>query len=295
MSIDSTEQYKIKNFIESEKINIDWENDSYKMILHKICLYTTRNKNTIKQNKIVQKVITHAESVRELAFKIANENEEILNTVNIKTLDISALFHDLGKTLEFVLDKYDNDKHAEYSEYMTKIILKKQNKLCDDEIAEICKSIKYHSFKGELCPKDASINDKILMDADLLDEKCGTRFFELCMIQYSDDILIKNIKYRVKQKEEKIGHKLSTKQFMKIVEKCRRDNLNNENFSELFDTMIINKNSNTRKIKEKSVCIDITFPVYSKELAVSDSQFSFIGIYEFTDRYLNKLNEEFLK
>lgn len=295
MKIDDKQKQKIDKFINDNVLNINWEEDSYKFIINKLTLYATRNLSPIKQNKAIQKVTTHAESVRELASYISIEDKEISNTVDSEVLEISSLFHDIGKICEYIIDNYIDDEHAMYSEFITKIVLQKQNKLSEEKIKAICKSIKYHSYKGTLCPKDATINDKILMDADLLDEKCGVRYFELCMIKYSDEVLLKLIKERVKRKEEKCGKKLSTKQFLKIIEKCRRENLNNEDFSELFDIIRRNNIRNQKKILEKCVCEDITFPVYKRELHKADLQFSFMGIYEFTNNYIDKLNRELIK
>lgn len=285
-------QYKLKNWMNKPEFNINWELDNDKQIVQKIIKYVGNNLSYEDHTKLSHRILIHSLYVKRYAIDILEQDENLYVPINIEKISIAALFHDIGKILDAknIIETYDDKNHAEYSAFMTKIILSKQNKWSDTEIDEIVNMIKIHSLKGNNCPKDASPLAKILMDADLLDEKCGVRFFKLCMAKYSDEILLTRINAKISRKLNKTGRtKLKKNQIKEIIKKCKRDNLNNEDFDLLYDIFTADRDSNRKIIKEKSVCPELTIPLFESEIKYAYSLFCTTEVFGFTDKYYDDL------
>lgn len=285
-------QYKLKNWMNKPEFNINWELDNDKQIVQKIIKYVGNNLSYEDRTKLSHRILIHSLYVKRYAIDILEQDENLYVPINIEKISIAALFHDIGKILDAknIIETYDDKNHAEYSAFMTKIILSKQNKLSDTEIDEIVNMIKIHSLKGNNCPKDASPLAKILMDADLLDEKCGVRFFKLCMAKYSDEILLTRINIKIARKLNKTGRtKLKKNQIKEIIKKCKRDNLNNEDFDLLYNIFIADRDSNRKIVKEKSVCPELTIPLFESEIKYAYSLFCTTEVFGFTDKYYDDL------
>lgn len=285
-------QYKLKNWMNKPEFNINWELDNDKQIVQKIIKYVGNNLSYEDHTKLSHRILIHSLYVKRYAIDILEQDENLYVPINIEKISIAALFHDIGKILDAknIIETYDDKNHAEYSAFMTKIILSKQNKWSDTEIDEIVNMIKIHSLKGNNCPKDASPLAKILMDADLLDEKCGVRFFKLCMAKYSDEILLTRINAKISRKLNKTGRtKLKKNQIKEIIKKCKRDNLNNEDFDLLYDIFTADRDSNRKIVKEKSVCPELTIPLFESEIKYAYSLFCTTEVFGFTDKYYDDL------
>lgn len=285
-------QYKLKNWMNKPEFNINWELDNDKQIVQKIIKYVGNNLSYEDRTKLSHRILIHSLYVKRYAIDILEQDENLYVPINIEKISIAALFHDIGKILDVknIIETYDDKNHAEYSAFMTKIILSKQNKWSDTEIDEIVNMIKIHSLKGNNCPKDASPLAKILMDADLLDEKCGVRFFKLCMAKYSDEILLTRINIKIARKLNKTGRtKLKKNQIKEIIKKCKRDNLNNEDFDLLYDIFTADRDSNRKIVKEKSVYPGITIPLFESEIKYAYSLFCTTEVFGFTDKYYDDL------
>lgn len=285
-------QYKIKNWMNKPEFNIDWEVDTDKQIIQKIIKYIGNNLSYEDRTKLSHRILIHSLYVKRYAIDILEQDENLYVPENAEKISTAALFHDIGKLLDAnnIIETYDDKNHAEYSAFMTKIILSKQNKWSDTEIDEIVNMIKIHSLKGNNCPKDASPLAKILMDADLLDEKCGVRFFKLCMAKYSDEILLTRINAKISRKLNKTGKtKLKKNQIKEIIKKCKRDNLNSEDFDLLYNIFITDRDSNRKIVKEKSVCPELTIPLFESEIKYAYSLFCSTEVFAFTDSYFDEL------
>lgn len=285
-------QYKLKNWMNKPEFNINWELDNDKQIVQKIIKYVGNNLSYEDHTKLSHRILIHSLYVKRYAIDILEQDENLYVPINIEKISIAALFHDIGKILDAknIIETYDDKNHAEYSAFMTKIILSKQNKWSDTEIDEIVNMIKIHSLKGNNCPKDVSPLAKILMDADLLDEKCGVRFFKLCMAKYSDEILLTRINAKISRKLNKTGRtKLKKNQIKEIIKKCKRDNLNNEDFDLLYDIFTADRDSNRKIVKEKSVCPELTIPLFESEIKYAYSLFCTTEVFGFTDKYYDDL------
>lgn len=285
-------QYKIKNWMNKPEFNIDWEVDTDKQIIQKIIKYIGNNLSYEDRTKLSHRILIHSLYVKRYAIDILEQDENLYVPKNIEKISTAALFHDVGKLLDAnnIIETYDDKNHADYSAFMTKIILSKQNKWSDTEIDEIVNMIKIHSLKGNNCPKDASPLAKILMDADLLDEKCGVRFFKLCMAKYSDEILLAKINAKIARKLNKTGRtKLKKNQIKEIIKKCKRDNLNNEDFDLLYNIFITDRDSNRKIVKEKSLCPELTIPLFESEIKYAYSLFCTTEVFGFTDKYFDEL------
>lgn len=285
-------QYKLKNWMNKPEFNINWELDNDKQIVQKIIKYVGNNLSYEDHTKLSHRILIHSLYVKRYAIDILEQDENLYVPKNIEKISTAALFHDVGKLLDAnnIIETYDDKNHAEYSAFMTKIILSKQNKWSDTEIDEIVNMIKIHSLKGNNCPKDASPLAKILMDADLLDEKCGVRFFKLCMAKYSDEILLAKINAKIARKLNKTGRtKLKKNQIKEIIKKCKRDNLNNEDFDLLYNIFITDRDSNRKIVKEKSLCPELTIPLFESEIKYAYSLFCTTEVFGFTDKYYDEL------
>lgn len=285
-------QYKLKNWMNKPEFNINWELDNDKQIVQKIIKYVGNNLSYEDHTKLSHRILIHSLYVKRYAIDILEQDENLYDPENAEKISTAALFHDIGKLLDAnnIIETYDDKNHAEYSAFMTKIILSKQNKWSDTEIDEIVNMIKIHSLKGNNCPKDASPLAKILMDADLLDEKCGVRFFKLCMAKYSDEILLTRINAKILRKLNKTGRtKLKKNQIKEIIKKCKRDNLNNEDFDLLYDIFTADRDSNRKIVKEKSVCPELTIPLFESEIKYAYSLFCTTEVFGFTDKYYDDL------
>lgn len=285
-------QYKIKNWMNKPEFNIDWEVDTDKQIIQKIIKYIGNNLSYEDRTKLSHRILIHSLYVKRYAIDILEQDENLYVPKNIEKISAAALFHDIGKILDVknIIETYDDKNHADYSAFMTKIILSKQNKWSDTEIDEIVNMIKIHSLKGNNCPKDASPLAKILMDADLLDEKCGVRFFKLCMAKYSDEILLTRINAKIARKLNKTGKtKLKKNQIKEIIKKCKRDNLNSEDFDLLYNIFIADRDSNRKIVKEKSLCPELTIPLFESEIKYAYSLFCTTEVFGFTDKYYDEL------
>ena len=285
-------QYKIKNWINKPEFNINWEVDNDKQIVQKMITYIGNNLSYEDRTKLSHRILIHSLYVKRYAIDIIEQDENLYVPENVEKISTAALFHDVGKLLDAknIIETYDDKNHAEYSAFMTKIILSKQNKWSDAEIDEIVNMIKIHSLKGNNCPKDASPLAKILMDADLLDEKCGVRFFKLCMAKYSDEILLAKINVKIARKLNKTGRsKLKKNQIKEIIKKCKRDNLNNEDFDLLYNIFITDRDSNRKIVKEKSLCPELTIPLFESEIKYAYSLFCTTEVFGFADKYFDDL------
>lgn len=285
-------QYKLKNWMNKPEFNINWELDNDKQIVQKIIKYVGNNLSYEDHTKLSHRILIHSLYVKRYAIDIIEQDKNLYVPENVEKISTAALFHDVGKLLGVnnIIETYDDKNHAEYSAFMTKIILSKQNKWSDTEIDEIVNMINNHSLKGNNCPKDATPLAKILMDADLLDEKCGVRFFKLCMAKYSDEILLTRINTKIARKLNKTGRsKLKKNQIKEIIKKCKRDNLNNEDFDLLYNIFIADRDSNRKIVKEKSVCPELTIPLFESEIKYAYSLFCTTEVFGFTDKYFDDL------
>ena len=290
MSITIRQKQKIESIIDSQELNIYWDGENPLDILRGITNHIMKKESNKDKNKMIEKIFTHSLYVRRFSIYILEKDENLNTKENLNKLLIAETFHDLGKILEYNIENYNDDIHAEYSEYITELILKKQNKLNNIDIKEICKMIRYHSLKGNKCPKDASKLDKILMDADLLDEKCGQRFFKLCMNIYTQEVFSIRIKEKIEEKRKKKGKtKLKNKQINAIIENCKKDNLNHENYELLYKIIYKYKNENKQKINEKSVIPELSKQVYEEQILISDSLFASAEVFAFVDDYFNEI------
>lgn len=284
-------KYKIKNWMNKPEFNINWEVDNDKQIIQKLIKYVGDNLCYEERTKLSHRILIHSLYVKRYAIDILEQNESLYAPENVEKISAAALFHDVGKLLGVnnIVETYDDKNHADYSAFMVRIILSKQNK-SDTEIDEIVNMIEIHSLKGEKCPKDASPLAKILMDADLLDEKCGVRFFKLCMAKYSDEILLARINAKIARKLNKTGRtKLKKNQIKEIIKKCKRDNLNNEDYDLLYDIFTADRDLNRKIVKEKSLCPEITIPLFESELKYAYSLFCTTEVFGFTDKYYDDL------
>lgn len=285
-------KYKIKNWMNKPEFNINWEVNTDKQIVQKIIKYIGANLSYEDHTKLSHKILIHSSYVKRYALDIIRQDENLYDPENVEKISTAALFHDIGKLLEVnnIIETYDDKNHAEYSAFMARIILSKQNKWSDTEIDEIVNIIKIHSLKGDNCPKDASPLARILMDADLLDEKCGVRFFKLCMVKYSDEILLAKINAKISKKLNKTGKtKLKKNQIKEIIKKCKRDNLNSEDFDLLYNIFIADRDSNRKIVKEKSVCPELTIPLFESEIEYAYRLFCSTEVFAFTDSYFDEL------
>lgn len=285
-------QYKINKMLMSPMIGFDWEVDTDKQIVQKLIKFVGNNLSYEERTKLSHRILIHSLYVKRYAIDIIEQDKNLYVPKNVEKISTAALFHDIGKLLEVnnIVETYDDKNHAEYSAFIVKIILSKQNKWSDTEINEIVNMIKIHSLKGNNCPKDASPLSKILMDADLLDEKCGVRFFKLCMAKYSDEILLTRINAKIARKLNKTGRtKLKKNQIKEIIKKCKRDNLNNEDFDLLYDIFTADRDSNRKIVKEKSVYPGITIPLFESEIKYAYSLFCTTEVFGFTDKYYDEL------
>lgn len=285
-------QYKINKMLMSPMIGCDWEVDTDKQIVQKLIKFIGNNVSYEDRTKLSHRILIHSLYVKRYAIDMIERDGNLYVPENVEKISTAALFHDIGKLLDAnnIVDTYDDKNHAEYSAFIAKIILSKQNKWSDTDIDEIVNMIKIHSLKGNNCPKDASPLAKILMDADLLDEKCGVRFFKLCMAKYSDEILLKRINAKIARKLNKTGKtKLKKNQIKEIIKKCKRDNLNSEDFDLLYDIFTADRNSNRKIVKEKSLCPEITIPLFESEIKYAYSLFCSTEVFGFTDKYFDEL------
>lgn len=285
-------QYKINKMLMSPMIGCDWEVDTDKQIVQKLIKFIGNNLSYEDRTKLSHRILIHSLYIKRYAIDILEQDENLYVPKNIEKISTAALFHDIGKLLDAsnIIETYDDKNHAEYSAFMTKIILSKQNKWSDTEIDEIVNMIKIHSLKGNNCPKDAPPLAKILMDADLLDEKCGVRFFKLCMAKYSDEILLTRINAKIARKLNKTGKtKLKKNQIKEIIKKCKRDNLNSEDFDLLYNIFIADRDSNRKIVKEKSLCPELTIPLFESEIKYAYSLFCSTEVFGFTDKYFDEL------
>lgn len=285
-------QYKINKMLMSPMIGFDWEVDTDKQIVQKLIKFIGNNLSYEEHTKLSHRILVHSSYVKRYALDIIRQDENLYVPENVEKISTAALFHDIGKLLEVnnIMETYDDKNHAEYSAFIVKIILSKQNKWSDTEIDEIVNMIKIHSLKGDKCPKDASPLAKILMDADLLDEKCGVRFFKLCMAKYSDEILLAKINAKISKKLNKTGKtKLKKNQIKEIIKKCKRDNLNSEDFDLLYNIFITDRDSNRKMVKEKSVCPELTIPLFESEIEYAYRLFCSTEVFAFTDSYFDEL------
>lgn len=284
-------KYKIKNWMNKPEFNINWEVDNDKQIIQKLIKYVGDNLCYEERTKLSHRILIHSLYVKRYAIDMLEQDENLYAPENVEKISAAALFHDVGKLLGVnnIVETYDDKNHADYSAFMARIILSKQNK-SDIEIDEIVNMIEIHSLKGEKCPKDASPLAKILMDADLLDEKCGVRFFKLCMAKYSDEILLARINAKIARKLNKTGRtKLKKNQIKEIIKKCKRDNLNNEDYDLLYDIFTADRDLNRKIVKEKSLCPEITIPLFESELKYAYSLFCTTEVFGFTDKYFDEL------
>ncbi|MFX1498233.1 MAG: HD domain-containing protein [Promethearchaeota archaeon] len=103
----------------------------------------------------------HIERVYNLCLQIAKD----LN-VNIETLKIAALLHDIGRFKQ--LDNNSKRNHAEVSAYIAEKFLNSKNfKVYKFDIKNILYCIRTHSFSNDILP--ITLEAKILSDADKLD------------------------------------------------------------------------------------------------------------------------------
>lgn len=284
-------KYKIKNWMNKPEFNINWEVDNDKQIIQKLIKYVGDNLCYEERTKLSHRILIHSLYVKRYAIDMLEQDENLYAPENVEKISAAALFHDVGKLLGVnnIVETYDDKNHADYSAFMARIILSKQNK-SDTEIDEIVNMIKIHSLKGDKCPKDVPPLTKILMDADLLDEKCGVRFFKLCMAKYSDEILLARINAKIARKLNKTGRtKLKKNQIKEIIKKCKRDNLNNEDYDLLYDIFTADRDLNRKIVKEKSLCPEITIPLFESELKYAYSLFCTTEVFGFTDKYFDEL------
>lgn len=285
-------QYKINKMLMSPMIGCEWEVDTDKQIVQKLIKFVGNNLSYEERTKLSHRILIHSLYVKRYAIDMLEQDENLYVPENVEKISTAALFHDIGKLLDVnnIVETYDDKDHAEYSAFIVKIILSKQNKWSDADIDEIVNMIEIHSLKGEKCPKDASPLAKILMDADLLDEKCGVRFFKLCMAKYSDEILLARINAKIARKLNKTGRtKLKKNQIKEIIKKCKRDNLNNEDYDLLYDIFTADRDLNRKIVKEKSLCPEITIPLFESELKYAYSLFCTTEVFGFTDKYYDEL------
>lgn len=103
----------------------------------------------------------HIERVYDLCLQIAKE----LN-VNIETLKIAALLHDIGRFKQ--LDNNSKRNHAEVSACIAERFLNSENfRLFKIDIKNILHCIRAHSFSNDILPK--TLEAKVLSDSDKLD------------------------------------------------------------------------------------------------------------------------------
>lgn len=293
MMLEKEVQYKINKMLMSPKLGFTWEVDDDKQILEKLIKFVGNKLSYENHTKLSHRVLVHSLYVKRYALDIIQQDEKLYVPENIEKISTAALFHDVGKILDVepnIIETYNDKNHADYSAFITKIILTKQNKWNESEINEIINMIKIHSLKGNNCPKDASPLAKILMDADLLDEKCGVRFFKLCMAKYSDEVLLAKINAKIERKLNKTGKtKLKKNQIKEIIKKCKRDNLNSEDFDLLYNIFITDRDSNRKTVKEKSVCPELTIPIFESEIEYAYRLFCSTEVFGFTDKYFDEL------
>lgn len=285
-------QYKINKMLMSPMIGCEWEVDTDKQIVQKLIKFVGNNLSYEERTKLSHRILIHSLYVKRYAIDMLEQDENLYVPENVEKISTAALFHDIGKLLDVnnIVETYDDKDHAEYSAFIVKIILSKQNKWSDADIDEIVNMIKIHSLKGDKCPKDVPPLTKILMDADLLDEKCGVRFFKLCMAKYSDEILLARINAKIARKLNKTGRtKLKKNQIKEIIKKCKRDNLNNEDYDLLYDIFTADRDLNRKIVKEKSLCPEITIPLFESELKYAYSLFCTTEVFGFTDKYFDEL------
>lgn len=285
-------QYKINKMLMSPMIGCDWEVDTDKQIVQKLIKFVGNNLSYEEHTKLSHRILIHSLYVKRYAIDMIERDENLYVPENVEKISTAALFHDIGKLLDVnnIMETYDDKDHAEYSAFIAKIILSKQNKWSGADIDEIVNMIKIHSLKGDKCPKDVSPLAKILMDADLLDEKCGVRFFKLCMAKYSDEILLARINAKIARKLNKTGRtKLKKNQIKEIIKKCKRDNLNNEDYDLLYDIFTADRDLNRKIVKEKSLRPELTIPLFESEIKYAYSLFCTTEAFGFTDKYYDDL------
>lgn len=252
---------RIEKLMNSRDLNINWEFDNDEQIIRSLIGFIMKKEDYEKRNKYINKIIEHSYYVERYGMDLLSRMEEHNTKENKDMIRIAATYHDIGKVLEFVIDNYDDKNHAECSAYLTRLILNKQCKYEKEKILEITQVIKNHSNKGSKCPDNATILDKVLMDADLLDERTGSRWFKLCTLKYNEEIFARKIEKKLNKKVNDNGGEISKKEIKKIIKKCKRDNLNNEDRSLFLFLQLDGADKNRAVITEKMV-----LPDYTKEL-----------------------------
>lgn len=281
----------VKDLINSRELKINWKEDNDEQILRSLIEFVMKKEDCEKRNKFINKIVEHAYYVQRYAVDIIEEIEELNTEDNINKIKVASNYHDIGKILEFVIDNYDDKCHAEYSAYLSKLILNKQEKYNGEEILEISQMIKNHSNKGYKCPEDASMLDKVLMDADLLDEKTGSRWFKLCTLKYNEEILSRKIEKKLNKKVKENGGEISKKEIKKIIKKCKRDNLNNEDRSLLFDMQRNGEKENRAVVNEKMALPEYTRKVFEEEMRLARHLFDTSDLFEMHCSYYDELLE----
>jgi putative nucleotidyltransferase with HDIG domain len=289
--LDTKMNIKIKGILDLSELNINWGFDNDEQIIRSLIRFIMRKEDYEKRNKYINKIIEHSYYVERYGMDLLSRMEEHNTKENKDVIRIAATYHDIGKVLEFVIDNYDDKNHAEYSAYLTSLILNKQCKYEKEKILEITQVIKNHSNKGSKCPDDATVLDKVLMDADLLDERTGSRWFKLCTLKYNEEIFARKIEKKLNKKVNDNGGEISKKEIKKIIKKCKRDNLNNEDRSLFLSLQLDGADKNRAIITEKMVLPDYTKELFEDELKLARHLFDTSDLFEMHCSYYDELLE----
>jgi len=99
----------------------------------------------------------HIRNVVELAVEIAAEEG-----ANVDVTRVAALFHDIAKL------EVEQDVHAEEGARIAREYLETQSEYPQSFIDQVCRSVRDHSYQGEI--DDLSLETQCLIEADILDK-----------------------------------------------------------------------------------------------------------------------------
>ncbi len=111
----------------------------------------------------------HIQNVVELSSEIARKEG-----ANVDVTRVAAIFHDVAK-----LDA-DQDVHAEEGAHVAREYLTTHVDVPDSFVDEVCRSIRRHSYQGDL--NDLALETQALVEADILD-KIGTNGVALMLLR----------------------------------------------------------------------------------------------------------------
>ena len=127
------------------------------------------------------------------------------------------------------------------------------------------------------------------MDADLLDERTGSRWFKLCTLKYNEEIFARKIEKKLNKKVNDNGGEISKKEIKKIIKKCKRDNLNNEDRSLFLSLQLDGADKNRAVITEKMVLPDYTKELFEDEMKLARHLFDTSDLFEMHCSYYDEL------